>query len=113
MLEQAAEDIDAERLNQDLGGSYGIFSGAPTATALLCFTAERARWVAAESWHPQQQGAWRADGCYELSVPYHRDEELILDILRYGHEVEVLAPPSLRTAVAQRLRLAVAQYGAA
>lgn len=109
-LDKAAQDVAAERLTQELGGSYGIFSGAPTATAILRFTPERARWIAAETWHPQQQGAWLADGSYELSVPYHRDEELILDVLRYGHEVEVVAPPELRRGVAERLTTAAAQY---
>lgn len=109
-LEQAADDITAERLTQELGGSYGIFSGAPTASATLRFTPERARWIAAETWHPQQTGTWLDDGSYELSVPYHRDEELILDILRYGHEVEVIAPSALRAAVAQRLEQAAARY---
>lgn len=107
---KVADDIDDARLNQELGGSYGIFSGVPSATAILRFTAERARWVAAEQWHPQQQAVWLPDGSYELSVPYHRDEELVLDILRYGPDVEVLAPQTLRTVVAQRLRQAAARY---
>jgi proteasome accessory factor C len=109
-LDKAADEIPTERLTRELGGSYGIFSGAPTATAVLHFTAERARWVAAETWHPQQEGRWRHDGLYELRVPYHRDEELILDILRYGPDVEVVAPPSLRRAVAERLTQAAARY---
>lgn len=110
LLDEAAHDIDEARLNLELGGSYGIFSGAPTATAVLRFTPERARWVSAEQWHPHQQGVWMADGSYELSVPYHRDEELILDILRYGPDVEVVAPATLRIAVAQRLEQAAARY---
>ena len=110
VLEKAADDITPERLTHELGGSYGIFSGAPSASATLRFTPERARWIAAETWHPQQVGTWLADGSYELSVPYHRDEELILDILRYGHEVEVMAPPALRATVAQRLEQAAARY---
>jgi proteasome accessory factor C len=110
LRETPAQDIDAIRLDDELGGSYGIFSGAPSATAVLRFTADRARWVSAEQWHPQQQGIWLADGSYELSLPYHRDEELILDILRYGPDVEVLGPPSLRSAVAARLAAAAARY---
>src|SRR3546814_2343977 len=55
-LAPPAQDIDPVRLNDELGGAYGIFSGAATATAVLRFTAERARWIAAEQWHPQQQG---------------------------------------------------------
>lgn len=111
-LTTPAQDIDATRLDDELGGSYGIFSGAPSATAILRFTAERARWIATEQWHPQQQGIWLPDGSYELSVPYHRDEELILDVLRYGPDVEVVGPLSLRMAVAKRLAVAAARYGA-
>jgi proteasome accessory factor C len=110
LLTTGAQEVEEERLNLELSGSYGIFSGAPTATAVLRFTAERARWVSAEQWHPHQQGVWMADGSYELSVPYHRNEELILDILRYGPDVEVVAPATLRIAVAQRLEKAAALY---
>ncbi|MGB1561449.1 MAG: helix-turn-helix transcriptional regulator [Sinimarinibacterium flocculans] len=110
ILDARAQDVADDRLNVELGGSYGIFSGAPTATAVLRFTADRARWVSVEQWHEHQQGIWLADGSYELSVPYHHDEELILDILRYGPDVEVIAPASLRIAVACRLEKAAARY---
>lgn len=109
-LTTPTQDIDATRLDDELGGSYGIFSGAATATAVLRFIAERARWIAVEQWHPQQQGVLLPDGSYELSLPYHRDEELILDILRYGPDVEVVGPPSLRQAVAKRLAEGAALY---
>lgn len=45
-----------------------------------------------------------------LEVPYSDDRELLMDILRYGSDVEVLAPKSLRQKVLQRLREAAAQY---
>jgi len=109
-LDAAAQDIDNPRLDDELGTSYGIFSGAPSATAILRFTPGRARWIATEQWHPHQQGIWLPDGSYELSVPYHRDEELILDVLRYGPDVEVVGPVSLRMAVAKRLGEAAARY---
>ena len=51
------------------------------------------------------------DGHYELRVPYHDPRELIMDLLKYGPEVEVLAPEALRQAVAGQLRAAVALYG--
>lgn len=110
LLDSAAQELPDTQLDEELGGSYGIFSGAPSATAVLRFAASRAPWVAAETWHPQQQGVWLPDGRYELSVPYHRDEELILDILRYGPEVEVLGPLALRMTVSKRLAQAAAQY---
>jgi predicted DNA-binding transcriptional regulator YafY len=49
-------------------------------------------------------------GRYILEVPYSDDTELLMDILKYGPQVEVLAPDDLRTKVAQRLRKAAAQY---
>jgi predicted DNA-binding transcriptional regulator YafY len=77
---------------------------------VLRFTAERARWVADEHWHPDQQGHWLDDGRFELSIPYSDPRELLLDILKYGAEVEVVAPPGLRQSVMTRLRSALMQY---
>jgi predicted DNA-binding transcriptional regulator YafY len=49
---------------------------------------------------------------YLLELSYSDDRKLILNIPRYGPDVEVLAPKSLRRKVAERLRAAAAQYGA-
>lgn len=51
-----ARNIPEQKLNRELGRSYGIFAGKPTQTAVLRFTAFRARWVAREQWHPEQRG---------------------------------------------------------
>ena len=110
VLDEAAVDLPDADLDAHFRQSYGIFSGPPRHTALLRFTAERARWVAEERWHADQQGRWLDDGRYELAVPYADPRELLLDILKYGADVEVLAPPELRQAVARRLRAASAQY---
>jgi predicted DNA-binding transcriptional regulator YafY len=37
------------------------------------------------------------DGSYTLEFPYSDERELLGDILRYGADVEVLSPKSLRT----------------
>ena len=58
---------------------------------MLRFTPERARWVADEQWHPQQQGRWLEDGSYELSIPYRESRELVMDVMRHGGGVAVLA----------------------
>jgi predicted DNA-binding transcriptional regulator YafY len=39
-------------------------------------------------------------GAWTLRVPFSDPRELIMDILRYGAEVEVLSPESLRESVA-------------
>ena len=77
---------------------------------MLLFNATRARWVSRETWHPKQEGTPQLDGTYLLKFPYSREPELVMDILRYGADVVVLAPDSLRKAVAAQLRGAVAHY---
>ncbi len=109
--ETDAKEIPDADLDVHFAGSYGIFAGPPLHTAVLRFTAERARWVAGEEWHPKQQVELLLDGRYELSVPYGDPRELVMDILKYGPDVEVIAPDSLRAAVAERLRAAYQIYG--
>ncbi len=101
-----AEDINDTHFTS----AYGIFAGQATQTAILRFTPERARWVADEHWHPQQQGDFLPDGSYELQIPYNDPRELIMDILKYGAEVEVMGPEGLRKEVIERLRGALSRY---
>lgn len=99
ILEAKAKDVPEVDLDRELASSYGIFTGEPSAAAKLRFTPARARWVARESWHPNQKGLFDSQGRYTLEVPYRDDRELIMDILRHGAEVEVVGPPQLRKRV--------------
>jgi predicted DNA-binding transcriptional regulator YafY len=99
MLDAPAKDISLEALDAYLMTSYGIVRGGESKHARLRFSRERARWVAAEVWHPEQKGSFDADGRYLLELPYRDDRELVLDILRHGGEVEVLEPGELRDKV--------------
>jgi predicted DNA-binding transcriptional regulator YafY len=101
ILDDRAVEIAVRELDEHLAAGYGIFSGKTIQKARLRFSAERARWVSAESWHGQQKGAFEPDGRYLLEVPYSDDRELLLDIRRHGGHVEVLSPPQLRRKVAQ------------
>ncbi len=109
-LEEPAREVDDDRLDAVLRAGYGIFSGEDTQRAVLRFTAARARWVADEVWHSQQRGRYEPDGSYVLEVPYSQEPELVMDVLRYGSDVEVLAPPSLRQRVARDLAEAASRY---
>lgn len=111
VLNEPAIDVDTEELNQTLGNGYGIFSGKAVQWATLRFTPERARWVAAEQWHPEQKGEWDAQGHWVLQIPYSDDRELVMDILRHTPEVEVLAPPALRAAVVEKMREGLKRLG--
>ena len=112
-LDEPALDVDAAALDSHFASSYGIFAGTPEHEAVLRFSATRARYVASERWHRDQQGRLLDDGRYELRVPYSNPAELIMDILKFGPEVEVVAPVELRETVAGRLRDALARSGAA
>ena len=112
ILEEAADEFDPEELDEHFAEAYGIFAGKPRHTAVLRFSPHAARWVADEQWHPRQQGKVLADGGYELRVPYSDPRELVMDILKYGAEVKVLAPKRLQEQVRQRLQAALVQYGA-
>ena len=95
LLDAKAKDIDDQQMDKIMHSGYGIFSGDHVTWASLLFTPERARWVANERWHPLQTGQLREDGSYLLRVPYTDDRELIMDILKYGADCEVLEPASL------------------
>ncbi len=110
IIEQAARNVPEKTLDAVLGAGYGIFSGRRVQRARLRFTPERARWVAQEQWHPKQKARFDKDGSYLLEVPYSDSRELVMDILRQGDGVEVLAPAALRREVAARLRDALARY---
>ena len=110
MLDATARDIDETQLNEHLSGSYGIFSGTPKGWATIVFSAKSARWVADEHWHSQQQGRFLADGRYELKVPYSAARELLMDVLHYGSDAEIVEPPSLREQARSLLSLALSHY---
>ena len=110
LLEAEARRIDEAELDGILTPGYGIFAGPPTAKARLLFTAERARWVADEIWHPDQEGKYLANGSYELTVPYADPRELAGEILRHGARVKVLEPDSLAALVRDELGRAASQY---
>ncbi len=110
VLETTAKEVAAKRIDETVGSGYGIFGGASKGWATLKFTPERARWVAGEIWHPRQESSFEADGSYLLSFPYADDRELVGDIMRFGADVQVLAPPALRTKVQKGFLEAAARY---
>lgn len=98
-----SKQLSEHTLDAFVNAGFGIFGGQLKETAHLCFSSHAARWVAEERWHADQQGEWQADG-FHLHVPYADDRELVMEVLRYGADVEVLGPPELREEVAGRIR---------
>lgn len=110
LADLTAIEMPENQLEHAFSSAFGIFTGPATKTAVLRFTPERARWVAEETWHPAQESHWLPDGRFELRLPYGHPEELLMDILKYGADCEVVEPTELRQAAADRLRQALAQY---
>jgi predicted DNA-binding transcriptional regulator YafY len=120
VLDAKAKNVALRELEAALDAGYGIYGGgAKVKWATLVFSAEAARWVANEEWHPQQKARWldEAPGGppgrrYELQVPYSDPTELAMDILRHGDSVVVSGDRALVALIGQRLRSAASRYAA-
>lgn len=110
ILDKRAKDVADKRLDEVLGAGYGIFSGEEVSWATLRFSPERSRWVSSERWHSNQQAKINKDGSFELRVPYADDRELIMDILKYGGDCQVIEPKALRERVVAEFKRGLSQY---
>jgi predicted DNA-binding transcriptional regulator YafY len=110
LVEGKATEIPASQLDKHLGSGYGIFPGEALEWATLRFYSKAARWVASQIWHPKQRSGVEADDTYVLEIPYSDDRELIMEILRFGPDVEVAAPATLRQKVSVLLEEALRRY---
>jgi len=99
IIDTPAKEVSLKTLEDYLHDSYGIVRGGEAQRAKLRYSVERARWIAAEVWHPDQKGSFDAAGHYILELPFRDDRELVLDVLRHGADVEVLSPVALRRKV--------------
>jgi predicted DNA-binding transcriptional regulator YafY len=110
VLGAKAREVPAAQLEAAMDAGYGIYAGGKPHWATLRFEATAALWARHEQWHAQQRGRWLDDGRYELELPYAAEQELVMDILRLGEEVQVVQPASLRRSVQARLAAALARY---
>ena len=78
------------------------FFGPADQEACLRFNAEAARWAADEVWHPDRDGQWLKDGRWELRFPFGHQRELLMSILSYGEDVEVVGPEACERRSANR-----------
>lgn len=110
VLSSAAKTIPKKEIQGFIGGGYGIYSGAEVRWAKLRFSAERARWVSREVWHPLQRSTSEPDGRLLLEVPFTDVRELSMDVMRHGPHVEVLEPSDLRKRIRTELSNSLQQY---
>ena len=110
VLGKTSKALPKKELDGFVGQGYGIFAGEKLQWARLRFSAERARWVRRELWHPKQRLLPQADGSLILEVPFTDMRELAMDVLRQGRHVTVLEPKELSAEVRAELAAALKNY---
>lgn len=80
-----------------LSGSFGIFKGeaATRYWAEILLTSTAAEIVRYQRWHPEQRLTESKEGLH-LHLPVADDRELLMKVLQFGSQAQVLAPASLR-----------------
>lgn len=109
-LNKTSRNVVKSKIDGLIGKDFGIYSGQKRQWAKLHFSPLQARWIEAEIWHPEQNSHRFEDGSYVLEIPFSDSRELLLEILRFGPDVKVIEPISLRDEVKSRLRRAAEQY---
>ncbi len=110
VIDTQAVDVDEPTLDNELTAGYGIFGGSSTRQAVLRFGTEISKWIIHEMWHSEQTTKLDEHGRLILSFPYSNDLELMMKILGYGSDVEVLEPQDLRQKVADKIHQAGVIY---
>jgi predicted DNA-binding transcriptional regulator YafY len=81
---------------------FGIFKGSIRFTATIKLTGRTAETVREQHWHPDQQVESIPSGIL-LRLPVADDRELIMKILQFGEDAEVIAPESLRRKIKEKI----------
>src|SRR5258708_1740432 len=110
MVPGKVKEVSDKELDEVLASGYGIFSGKKVQWATLKFTGAAAKYVSMEDWHSKQKARWEKDGSYVLEVPFSSERELMMDILKHGPDVEVVAPDNLKSSIRQSLKNAARAY---
>lgn len=97
-------------LESVLRRAWDIIADQPDTLVRLRFAPSVAARVREATWHPTQRVEEEAGGSLLWSARVAGTIEIRLWILRWGDEVEVLAPPELRADVAATLRRALGRY---
>ncbi len=113
VLDQACKEVSVRTVQARMDAGYGIYAGGESQWAVLRFNPQAAQWASCEEWHPLAERHWRDDGSYDMRLPFVDANELLMDVLRQGDQVQVLAPPELVQAARQRLQAAAALYAGA
>lgn len=94
----------------ELARGWDIISDQPLETVVVRFSRDVARRVAETRWHASQELTAAPDGTLLWRVQVAGLHEVLVWILGWGADAEVLEPPALRDAAASHARRAAALY---
>lgn len=101
------KDFDLKAYLRD---GFGMMRGERVERVSIRFDAEQARYVEERTWHPTERRERHRDGSLTLHFELSGLEGVKRWVLSYGAHAEVLAPASLRRAVAAEARRLSALY---
>ena len=90
-------------LKKYLSSAFGIFKGASTQQVVLKFSPRMAKWIRQQLWHKEQRISEEPDGGIIISFPAASFTEVKMEVLKYGSDVEVIAPDSLKREILKEI----------
>ncbi len=103
---EVPDDFDAESYMEK---SFGVFQGEPVEVRIR-FSPESAGYVKEKTWHPSQTITPESNGGIVWKAEVAGIEEIKRWVLGWGRAARVLAPPSLRDAIAKEAKDMVEFY---
>jgi predicted DNA-binding transcriptional regulator YafY len=79
-----------------LNANFGLLKGTESIEISLKFSPEIADWITEQVWHAGQSVSLYEDNSVRLTFPVADFKEIKREILKFGSQVEVLSPESLR-----------------
>jgi proteasome accessory factor B len=107
---RAFEPPEGATLERDLRRGWDIIADQPATEVVLRFSPAVADRVLETTWHSLQQTERQPDGSLVWRSTVSGVIEIRLWILSWGEDVEVVAPPELRTQVGEILGRAAGRY---
>jgi len=104
VLEETFDSPEDFDVAEYFRSSFGIFKGGEKEEVTLRFSAEKAKWIKDQVWHPDQEMRSLKDGSFELTFPVADFSEIRMEILKHGEAVEVIKPKSLRLLIEAEAR---------
>ncbi len=104
---EISHELDSE--DKWLTEAFGIFKGKVKYTATIALSGSAAEIVQYQQWHPKQKISKTPQGI-SLSLPVADDREIIMKILQFGAQAQVLEPRELYLKVQNEVNKMAAIY---